>query len=167
MVSSILPKNERKQVDLRYHITLGRIFWFVFLEEFRIQTSPFEINWPLAFKFPILNLENLNTQQGKRTSYLLFRDYKKRNSEKFQCNLNLYKKRPTFPILFLDSFVQMNSIDFFRIVESFLNFFGDEGSVSVTNWGFSCHFTYHDHDQAHMHYRAIRIINTYLQVRFF
>ena len=42
LVSSILPKNEGKLVDLRY----CRPNIFVrFLEEFRIPTSPFEINW--------------------------------------------------------------------------------------------------------------------------
>jgi hypothetical protein len=51
----ILPKNDRKQFDLRYHSSyLGRIFSFVFLEELKILTRHFEINWPLiilSFKF--------------------------------------------------------------------------------------------------------------------
>ena len=38
---------ERKQVNLRNHGTVGWFFWFIFLEELRILTSPFEINWPL------------------------------------------------------------------------------------------------------------------------
>ena len=37
---SIFPKNEQKQLGLRYHST-------VFLEELKTPKSPFEINWPL------------------------------------------------------------------------------------------------------------------------
>ena len=42
----ILPKNERKQVDLRF-IVVKSNFFVHFLEELRIPKSPFEINWPL------------------------------------------------------------------------------------------------------------------------
>ena len=56
--------------------------------------------------------------------------------EEFQFNLNLYEKRELTNFsytIFLDSFVQMNSIDFSKIVESFLIFLEDEGSYLLTN----------------------------------
>jgi hypothetical protein len=42
----ILPKNERKQVGLRYHSKyfVKSNFFVRFLEELRIPKSPFEIN---------------------------------------------------------------------------------------------------------------------------
>ena len=43
LVSSIFPKNKRKQVDFRYHSDSRSNFFVHFLEEFRIPTSPFEI----------------------------------------------------------------------------------------------------------------------------
>ena len=47
MVSSILPKNKRKQFDLRYHNS--NIEFFVpFWRELKIPKRHFEINWPLV-----------------------------------------------------------------------------------------------------------------------
>ena len=43
-----LPKNERKQVALRYHSSKVEFFFVCFLGELRIPKSPFEINWPLS-----------------------------------------------------------------------------------------------------------------------
>ena len=52
MVSSILPKNERKQFDLRYHSSKVEFFSFIFWENWRyIPKRHFEINWPLASEF--------------------------------------------------------------------------------------------------------------------
>ena len=49
LVSLILPKNEQKQVNLRYHSTVGRLFFVCFSKELKRPKSPFEINWPLPF----------------------------------------------------------------------------------------------------------------------
>ena len=48
MVSSILPKNERKQFDLRYQCKYCKLNFFLrFLEELKTPKGHFEINWPL------------------------------------------------------------------------------------------------------------------------
>ena len=46
----ILPKNERKHINLRYCSNVGGIFSLVFFEEFKTSKSPFEIIRPLVFK---------------------------------------------------------------------------------------------------------------------
>ena len=48
MVSSILPKNERKNSTLlTYYGTSSRIVFVRFLDELKIPKRHFEINWPL------------------------------------------------------------------------------------------------------------------------
>ena len=49
LVSWILPNNEWKQFDLRYHSS--KVEFFVrFLAEWKISKRHFEINWPLAYE---------------------------------------------------------------------------------------------------------------------
>ena len=72
MVSSILPKNERKQFDLRYHSSKVEFFrWF--LGELKVPKRHFEINWPLQTQqgsFTGINF--LFRQNATRVSVLTF-----------------------------------------------------------------------------------------------
>ena len=53
-MSSILPKNELKQFDLRYHSTVSRIFSFVtYMDELEEPKGKFEINRPLVNPDPL------------------------------------------------------------------------------------------------------------------
>ena len=52
LVSSILSKNELENVNFYPSLlSRGRIFLFVFWENWKNQKSPFEINWPLPKAF--------------------------------------------------------------------------------------------------------------------
>ena len=51
-MSSILPINERKQFDLRYHSS--KVFYVRFLGELKIPKRHFKINWPLVISLYLL-----------------------------------------------------------------------------------------------------------------
>ena len=55
MVSLILPKNEWKQFDLRYHSISKVKFFCLFLGEFKIPKRNFKINWPKGWKWHEIN----------------------------------------------------------------------------------------------------------------
>ena len=57
MVSTILPKNERKKFDFTTLVPQVDLFSFVFLEEWKTPKKHFEFNWPLD---PTTNSETTN-----------------------------------------------------------------------------------------------------------
>ena len=74
-MSSILPKNEQKEFDLRYHSTVGRIFSLVFLEELKKPKGHFEIKLPLVINNGSSNFEKrqqfmLEPFISKKTTFL-------------------------------------------------------------------------------------------------
>ena len=57
LVSSIIPKNEQKQFNLRYHSNKIDFSLFIFWENWRYQKRHFEINLPLASVQVVLKKE--------------------------------------------------------------------------------------------------------------